>query len=353
MKKTLKIGILALLVVLVVVVVGVLSYLNTIVKTSVQEIGPRVLGVPVTLADVDIRPFQGEARIQGLKIGNPEGFKTEGLFDLDSLDVAVDLASLKTDTVIIRHILVKGPVVTYEKTMKSSNLKALMEQLESQAEPGPGEEPPPEAEPPAEEKPGKKVVIEELKINEGKVLVSLPGMMGKAATLPLPPVEMNDVGKEEGGDGEGASPVVVVRKVIGTVLSSVTSVVSGAGKLVGEGAKMVGEGAMAVGEGAVKGAEAAGKAAGEGAKAVGDAAGKGAKAVGDAAGKGAKAAGEGAKAVGDAAGKGAKAVGDAVGGGAKAVGDAGGKALNALSGGLLGGKKDAEDGTNAPAEEAR
>jgi hypothetical protein len=119
---------------------------------------------------------------------------------------------------------------------------------------------------------------------------------GYGAPIPLPPVHLANIGKDEGG----ASVVDVVGKVFGAIFSTVTDVVAGAGKLVLEGA----EGA---GKLAVEGASAAGGAALDGAKAVGGVATDGAKAVGGAAA-------DGAKAVGNAAGSVIKGIGGLLGG---------------------------------------
>ena len=66
--------------------------LNDIVKTLVEKEAPALLGVPVTLASVDLRPLVGQASLGGLVVGNPEGYKTPNLFELGSIKVKLDMA---------------------------------------------------------------------------------------------------------------------------------------------------------------------------------------------------------------------------------------------------------------------
>lgn len=301
MKRALKFAVILFAVVVVAALVILNTFGGAVVKKAVNLGGPAALGVPVTLEDADFMLLRGHVRLQGLKVGNPEGFHTESLFDLGALEVDLDVKSLLTDTIRIRRILVKEPGITYERGLTSSNLGKLLEHLEPK-EDGAAEKKPVEQEP-AEKSGGTKVVIDQFTIADAKLRVSITGAAGLAAPIPLPTIELKDLGKEE----EGASFATVIGDVVKAIAGSVTSVLTGAGKLVGEGAVAVGKGAVAAGEAAVEGAAAVGSAAVEGAAAVGGAAvdgaaavGKGAAAVGGAAADGAVAVGKGAAKVGGA-----------------------------------------------------
>lgn len=292
--------------ILVLVLAGLIVFLQyfggATIKQAVNTGGPMVLGVPVRLDNAMLRPLLGRAHLGGLVVGNPEGFKTDSLFELGHIDVELDTGSLLGDTLRIRRIEIKDPKITMERGLRSSNLGALLEQLEKK---GGAEKPEqPEAATPA--KPGKKVIIDEISISGAQLNLSLTAMGGLAAPLPLPPITLRDLGKEK----EGASFTEVLTEVVRAILGSATQVAVGAGKLVGDGAKAVGEGAVAVGDAAVEGAAAVGGAAVDGATAAGELAVDGAKAVG-----GAAAAAGGA--VLDGAGSVLKGVGGLLGGGEK------------------------------------
>lgn len=253
MKKAVKILVGILVVIAIVLVVAELS-LDRVILKGFNTAAPSALGVPATLQDASLSLFKGEAALEGLHIGNPEGFKTDGLFDLASVSVKLDNASLLTDTIIIREIAIDGMVLTYEKGLLNSNLGALIDQLSA----GKDEDAEDEKEEAEEEKadteddkPGKKVVIEKLTITGSKMNVSITGAAaltgGGAIPIPLPPITLTDLGKEK----EGVTVVEAVQDVLKAILGAAGSAITGAGHLLGDGAKALGDGAWAVGEGTV------------------------------------------------------------------------------------------------------
>ena len=274
MKILLKI-LAGLVVLLVIAVVALILFLNKAVLTAVNEAGPAALGVPVTLKQADIRPFRGKMSLSGFHLGNPEGFKTDGLLDLGSIRIRVDLGSLKTDTIIVREIAIDGLVLTYEKGLRNSNLGALIDQLSAGKEEEPSGQEKPEEPPAGEEKPAKKVIIEKLSITGSRMNFSFTGAAaltgGGAIPIHLPPITLTDLGKES----DGLTLTEAIEKILNAIAEVATSAISGAGKLLGTGAGAVGEGAADAGKAVVDTAADAGKALGNAAsdagKAVGDA----------------------------------------------------------------------------------
>lgn len=246
MKKTLKIlG--AIVVALVAVFVVLELSLDRIVLKTVNAVGPTALGVPVTLQDADISLVRGRASLKGLHVGNPEGYKTDGLLDLGSVAVKIDVGSLLGDVVLVKSIAIDGLVVTYEKGLLNSNLGALIDQLSAGAEEQPAAEEP--AEPEAEDSAGKKVVIEKLTVADSKMNFSITGAAaltgGGAVPIPLPPITLTDLGKEK----DGVTFVEAIQNVLKAIAGATGTAIAGAGNLIGDAGKAVGEGALAVGEG--------------------------------------------------------------------------------------------------------
>jgi len=283
MKKAVKILIGILVVIAIVLVAAELS-LDKVILKGFNTAAPAALGVPVTLADASLSLVKGEAALEGLHIGNPEGFKTDGLFDLASVSVKLDNASLLTDTIIIREIAIDGMVLTYEKGLMNSNLGALIDQLSAGKDEDADEEKEEAEEEKADaqdEKPGKKVIIEKLTITGSKMNVSITGAAaltgGGAIPIPLPPITLTDLGKEK----EGVTVVEAVQDVLKAILGAAGSAITGAGHLLGDGAKALGDGAWAVGEGTVDAGKAVvGGAADAGKAVVGGAADAGKAVVG-------------------------------------------------------------------------
>ena len=246
MKKTLKIlGI--VVVVLALAFVALDLSLGKIVLKSANAAAPAALGVPVTLQDVDISLLRGTAAVKGLHVGNPEGFKTAGLFDLGAVSVDVDNSTLLSDVIVIKEISIDGLALTYEQGLRGSNLGALIDQLSAGAE---GEEPAQEK-PAAEEAPGKKVVIEKLTITGSKMNFSVTGAAaltgGGAVPLPLPPITLTNLGQEQ----EGVTLVEAIQNVLKAIAGATGTAIVGAGHLIGDGVGALGTGAAAVGSGTV------------------------------------------------------------------------------------------------------
>ena len=218
--------------------------LSTGVKVGIETFGPKITQTPITLAGVKLSPISGEGTLTDLTIGNPEGFSDGAIFSLGQIDLQVDTQSVMSGTIVIKKIHIFEPAIRYEKSLSSSNVKQLQENIEKFT--GSKEEKP--AEEPATESASKKIVIKELIIDGGEVHV---GLLGVGQTLPLPRIEMQNIGKS----GTDTNIADVLDEILGQVRKSVGSVVGGASDL--------GGGATDLGIDTVEGA---GKAATEGIK---------------------------------------------------------------------------------------
>lgn len=260
--KIVKRVLVGLVLALVALVLALNFFGGRIVRTAVNTAGPAALQVPVSLEDADLRLLRGKLALKGLVIGNPKGFKSAHLVTLGDLQVALQPGSLASDTIVIEKVYINAPEFTYEKSLTDSNLSALLDQLDGGTKEG-GK--PAEAEKedtPAEG--GKKVVINDLIIENAKVHLALTALGGHGATLPLPTIHLQDLGKEKGG----ASFPEVIGNIFSAVLKAITGVVAGAGELVGDGAKALGTTALDAGKAVGDAAAEAGHAVGEGATKV-------------------------------------------------------------------------------------
>ncbi len=299
-------------------------YLDALVVQTVNAMGPKWMGVPVTLRGAQVLPLRGIITLNGLTIGNPKGFASDRSIEIGEIRVDVGMRSLFSNTVVISEIRIGRPEIHYEIGLGKSNIGALLDGMSASTN---AEPPAASAEPESTNE--TKVVIDELSINEGRIRIGTKLSEAVAAPIPLPTIRLKDIGRDDTeGEAQGVTPVRVIQDVLRAVLGSITTILTGSVRLVGEGVQAVGNGAIkgvsAVGEGAKavgKGAvDVAGKSVdvvGDAAKAVGegavDVAGKGVDVVGNVASKAGEAVGDGAKAVGGAAVKVGEAVGDGMG----------------------------------------
>ncbi|AKJ63298.1 AsmA family protein [Kiritimatiella glycovorans] len=255
MKLLLKLLAVVVALVVIVAVIGTFAA-GPVVKTAVEKFGPAAVGVPVELDDVGINLMQGRVRLEGLRVGNPEGFQTEQAFSLGEVAVHLRPGSVFSDRIEIVSILIREPELTYELRPTGSNLGAIKKGLEKEAA-APAEEE-------AGEKPGagKSVSIGLLTLEGGKVHVSGPLMQGRSMTVALPPVELKDIG----GGGEKTGWAEVLNRVMTVVLKETGRAATEGSGAVGDLLKQSGELSSDALKGAGEALKGAGESAGENVK---------------------------------------------------------------------------------------
>jgi len=202
------------------VFVFVLSSLDGLIKDAVETHGSRITKAKVTLASVDIDLTSGRGALRGLTIGNPEGFETPNAFELGAISITIDTSTVADDTVVIKEIVIEGPVITYELGADGSNIDAIQRNVdEFMAQFGGGGS----SESSGGE--GPKLVIEDLYIRGGAVNVSASFLGGKSLGSDLPDIHLEDIGRE----GDGATPAEVAEQVIAAITAGTTSAISGLG----------------------------------------------------------------------------------------------------------------------------
>lgn len=225
------------------------SALNKGIQTGVEKFGPEVTQTSVRLDEVNLSILSGNGTLTGLYVGNPDGYKSEYIFALGQIEVDVDTSTVFSDKIIINKIIIKKPEISYEKTLMSSNIKTLMKNIDAFT--GSADENAPESAEAvaAEDGSAKQVVIKQLVIEDGTVFL---GLMGAGTTVPLPRIEMNDIGE----DGNNKSMAEIIDLILTEVLTSIGPAIANTGDLVGEGGKDVleqGEAALEKATDSIKG----------------------------------------------------------------------------------------------------
>lgn len=302
MKKLVKILVGLVVVVVVLALAAVLTLpmtIGPIVKTAASVGGPKALGVPVSVGDVKLSPLAGSLVISQVKVGNPQGYSDKNAFEVEKVEIGLDIKSLRSDTILVRKILIDAPGIVFETKDGKSNFDAMLANAKKSSD----EE---KAKPEKEKTPGKKVVIEEFSLNGAKVSYASNLTLGKAVMLPLPSVTLHDIGKASGG----VTFVEAVTEIIKSVLGGITQMVAGAAGAAGDLLQGVGNATGDVVKGASDALKDVSGAAGDAVKGLSGAL----KGAGDAAdgsaGDAVKSAGEALK---DAGGAASDAVKDAAG----------------------------------------
>ncbi len=173
---------------------------------------------PITILafqSLSIQPLKGMIDIKNLRVANPPGFTRRKLARLGSLHCELNPDSLQRDPLEIKEIVISEPRVRYERQIRVDNVKALQQEIEQattrrQKLIKKDEEAPPAQEPeaPSVEKDGQKVVVGTVLITGSSVQAKLSALPA-TPPIPLPKIELHDIGKDKGGAtlGEAATQV--------------------------------------------------------------------------------------------------------------------------------------------------
>lgn len=213
MKKLIAgVGILAVLGVI--AVVFFLSNQGALITRAIEVFGSKILQTEVSLKETEISPTSGKGAMYGLKVGNPKGFESTSAMEFSEVKLALDVGTLTKSTVVVNEIVIDSPQFTYELGPNGSNIDVIKRNIDSfvgSANKGSSES---KVESPnTESREDKKLIIEKFIMRDAKVNVSAVGLKGKALTVTLPKIQLNNIGKGKGG----ASPGEIAEKIFASI----------------------------------------------------------------------------------------------------------------------------------------
>lgn len=183
---------------LVVVLAVALICRDVIVKQAVTRVGSMVTGTKVELDAFSSSLFGGSAEITGFRVGNPEGYQNPEAFRVEKVVVRLNPGSIFSSKIEIFEVSVSGMRVDFEMRLDgSSNLTDIQKNIEQFA--GTGDAEPAEEQTPAEAQEAesaseKQLVIRLFQVSDSRVSLS-SNVLKTTADIPLPPIEMTDVGE--------------------------------------------------------------------------------------------------------------------------------------------------------------
>jgi predicted small secreted protein len=204
--------------------------LDNLVKAAIQDHGSEMTRAKVRVGSVELRTTDGQGFVRGLVVGNPAGFKTAHALSVKEIEVAVELASLAKDVVVVKRIVISAPDVIYEKGEQMTNFDAIQNNIAAYL--GPAKK---------DAAPGKKLIVEELIIRNARAQASAAFLDGKTVSVPLPDITLRDIGKAKGG----VTPGELGQAVTGAIKQRLASAISfdrlmkGAGKAIQDTGKAI------------------------------------------------------------------------------------------------------------------
>jgi uncharacterized protein involved in outer membrane biogenesis len=198
------------------IVIGV--YLGQIIKKAVNVYGPQLTQTTVTVDTVTLSLLTGSAKVKGLVVGNPQGYKSPEAISVGIVAVGVDPMSVVSDKIVIRTIHLESPEVTFEGGLAGNNLSQILDNVDSTGSGGGTLSTNAAAQPKSE----KKYEVDDLDITGGKVQVLLIGANTGPLTLSLPEIHLTDLGK--GGDGITAADLT--RRTLSAITTATVETVA-------------------------------------------------------------------------------------------------------------------------------
>ena len=137
-------------------------------------------------------------KITGFRVGNPEGYQNPEAFRVEKVVVRLNPGSIFTSKIEVIEVSVSGMRVDFEMRLDgSSNLTDIQKNVEQFAGTGgaePAEEQTPAEAQEAESASEKQLVIRLFQVSDSRVSLS-SNVLKTTADIPLPPIEMTDVGE--------------------------------------------------------------------------------------------------------------------------------------------------------------
>lgn len=192
-------------------IVAVLIYislnLNTLIKRTVEDVGPDLTQTPVTLNKVDVSLKDGRVSLFGFDIANPDMFTSDKAFRFDEVSVQIKPESLTGDVVIIEDIIISGIAITAEQKGSNNNLMELKKSISSYLPPGSQQNS-------SQESSGasKRFMLKHIKFDNSSLNLITEKYGEKSVTIPG--FEMSNIGSPEQG--------MSVEQIASIVMQSVT-----------------------------------------------------------------------------------------------------------------------------------
>jgi hypothetical protein len=218
MKKVLIFGVLAFLLV---AYLTMQFFLGSIVKAGVNRFGPGITQTKVELEGANLSPLSGAGTLTGLTVGNPQGWSSPNAFRLGKVHINMQPFSIFSDHIVINEIVIEQPEFTYETKIVSSNISDLLKNIEQAlGAQNAGTEP--------KAKNGKplKLEVKHFVLRNGKVTLGVGTQM---ITMPMPPVEIRDLGTGQGGITPAGLAVAMMRSVTPSVIAASTEALTKVG----------------------------------------------------------------------------------------------------------------------------
>jgi uncharacterized protein involved in outer membrane biogenesis len=148
-----------------------------------------------------------------LSVGNPEGFNSDYAFQLEEVSITLNTSSVFDDVLEIQNVTIVQPEITYETRITTDNIRALIANISGGSSATSSEDSDDSGE-------GKQIIIREFRMLDPQLNVVAAVI---TAPVPLPDIELNDIGAEEGSTSVAEALDLILSTLSRSVLGNLPS----------------------------------------------------------------------------------------------------------------------------------
>lgn len=184
---------------------GAYFYLDSLVTSGIAVVGSRVLGTSVEVDSALVSPLTGSGSISGLRIANVEGFDSEYAFQLQEVSVELDIGTVFSDVVVVNSVVISEPQITYERTLRRDNIRALMDNISTGGV---------DSSTATESESARRIVIREFLMADSQLNLVAASI---EAPVALPDIALSNIGEES----NAATVAEAMRQILSAVSQSI------------------------------------------------------------------------------------------------------------------------------------
>src|SRR5579862_2084630 len=131
MKKLIKFLILGIFLLIVAAIIAVHFFLDGAITKGFNTVGPTITKTDTHIDAASLSILSGSGKMKGLIVGNPAGYESNAFaIRVGSSSFAVKPASVLSDKVVVKSVIIEAPEVDLESDLRTVNLKKLLSNIQ-------------------------------------------------------------------------------------------------------------------------------------------------------------------------------------------------------------------------------
>lgn len=192
-----------------------------LIKSAIQSGTGSAFGTNVSVAAVEVDLPNSRFNVEGYSVDNPPGFDSRHFIRLDEGYAVLNAGSLFDDVIEVPEINVTGMNLYLEQKGTRTNFKEMLSEMAKrtagQSATNAGNQPQ-DTDLPLPDLNGKRFIVRNLHIGEGRVHIKTP--RGTTESNPLPTITLTDIGSASGGVTLAELSTVATRALVDSATGS-------------------------------------------------------------------------------------------------------------------------------------